>query len=57
MQTTEQTLTEALAEIGVTHRPSKYYGCRELIVADGSPIEAVDVGWGWDFVRAAQAAA
>jgi hypothetical protein len=53
----EQTLTEALAEIGVSHWPSQHYGCRTLATETGQVIDALDVGWAWDFVHAAQAAA
>lgn len=52
-----RTLTEALADIGVSHGPSPHFGCRTLFTAEGRVIDDLDIGWGWDFVRQAEAAA
>ena len=51
-----QTLTEALAEIGVTHERGAVDGKRDLIAADVR-IGSFDAAEGWEFVRTASCAA
>lgn len=47
---TAQTLTEALAEIGIRHTPSAIDGKRDLFREDGKHLGAYDAAEGWAFV-------
>lgn len=54
---TTQTLTEALATIGVSHRKSSHDGCQELLTQAGDIITFCDAFHGWAFVAEANSAA
>lgn len=51
MQTTQQNLTEALAVVGITHRPSKIEGRRDWFNAAGDFIGDYDAVEGWEALK------
>lgn len=55
--TVEQSLTEALAIIGVEHRPSKIVGKRDWFNGAGEHIGTYDAHEGWQKLREITAAA
>lgn len=46
----DQTLTEALAELGITHAPSATVGKRDLFIGHHC-LGAYDAAEGWELVR------
>jgi hypothetical protein len=44
----EKSLSDNLADLGCTHRPSKLYGCREIIREDGTLAGTFDAKAAWE---------